>query len=242
MNKASSRYVDFHTHILPNMDDGSSSVEDSIQMMYTSLRQGVCCIVATPHFYAGRDYPEHFLRKREQKLQELKRAMPVSVPLVIPGAEVQYFDGITGMDALSDMRIVGSPCILIEMPFSVWSERMIQDLLELQDRPGYLVVLAHIERYLRWQKESVWNRLAEAGVQMQVNAGCFCDRLTAGKAFHLLDQGLVHVLGSDCHNRTSRIPNLGQACEVIAKKRGEETVRKLMNNSIRMLLADGADV
>lgn len=236
-----SRRIDFHTHILPEMDDGSRTVEESVQMMHTSMRQGVWCVVATPHFYANREYPEHFFQKREHKLQKLKKALPYAVPLIIAGAEVQYFEGITGMDDLSQMRIAKSPCLLIEMPFCTWSERMIQDILELHDRPGYCVVLAHIERYLRWQKESVWKRLSDAGVQMQVNAGYFCDRMTMGKAFRLLDHGLVHVLGSDCHNMTSRPPNIELACEVIAHKRGGETVRRLMNNSIRLLLQNTSD-
>lgn len=236
-----SRRIDFHTHILPELDDGSQSVEESVQMLHTSMRQGVWCIVATPHFYATSDYPEHFLQKREQKLQKLRRAQSYAVPLVIPGAEVQYFEGITGMKELSQMRIAKSPCLLIEMPFGLWSERMIQDVLELHDRPGYCVVLAHIERYLRWQKESVWKRFADAGVQLQVSAGYFCDRATMGKAFRLLDRGMVHVLGSDCHNMTSRPPNLGLACERIAQKRGEDTVQMLMKNSIRLLLQNTMD-
>lgn len=241
MIKTVSRCIDFHSHILPEMDDGSRSLDESTQMMHTAMKQGIWCMVATPHFYANRDYPEHFLQKRERKLDALQKSLPYTVPLVIPGAEVQYFEGITGMDELSQMRIAKSPCLLIEMPFCAWSERMIQDILELQDRPGYCVVLAHIERYLRWQKESVWKRLLDTGVRMQVNAGFFCDRMTMRKAFHLLDHGLVHVLGSDCHNMTSRPPNLGQAYEVIAQKRGKDAVQRLTNNSIRMLLENVTD-
>lgn len=238
MNKQSIYYIDLHSHILPEVDDGSQSVEESVKIAQDSLKQGICCIVATPHFYASTDHPAHFLGKRERSLRQLTARLYYSVPLIIPGAEVQYFEGITGMKELAQMRIAKSPGLLLEMPFCPWSERMIQDILDINSRPGYCVILAHIERYLRWQKDSVFEQLAEAGIRMQVNANFFNTRSTAGKAFRLLDRGWIHMLGSDCHNMTSRPPNLREACDIIAKKRGTEAVHTLMNHSMRLLLEE----
>ena len=59
--------VDFHTHILPQMDDGSQSVEQTLQMLSFLADQGVKTVVATPHFYAHRDQPDAFLAKNNRK-------------------------------------------------------------------------------------------------------------------------------------------------------------------------------
>ena len=58
------KVIDFHSHILPGIDDGSASVEQSIAMLRMEAEQGIDHVVATPHFYPQYDTPEHFLRKR----------------------------------------------------------------------------------------------------------------------------------------------------------------------------------
>ena len=58
------RRVDFHSHILPGVDDGSRSVEESLEMLRAVARQGIGTVVATPPFYANHDTPERFLRRR----------------------------------------------------------------------------------------------------------------------------------------------------------------------------------
>ena len=59
------KIIDFHTHILPGIDDGSRDIDTSCRMLEMAAEQGVELIVATPHFYASRDRIEHFLEKRE---------------------------------------------------------------------------------------------------------------------------------------------------------------------------------
>lgn len=240
MIKGIGNFLDFHTHILPRMDDGSSSLEMSVGMLRHSYAQGVCCVVLTPHFYASSDYPGHFLAKRERRMCELRTQYKNKLPLLIPGAEIQYFDGITGMQELPQMRIGDSDGLLIEMPFSKWTNRMIDDLLELNHRADCRVILAHIDRYLGEQKLSVVEKLAEEGILMQANASFFTGRFTCGKAFRMLDRGLIHLLGSDCHNMTGRPPNLGDACRVIEQKRGADAVRNIMQRGMRLLLKDTA--
>lgn len=229
------RRVDFHTHILPGMDDGSTSVEMSMQMIQESIRQGVCGIVLTPHFYATRDYPGHFLKKRESRLQLLKQNCPYRIPLIIAGAEVQYFEGITAMRDLPKMRIEKSSGLLVEMPMGKWSNRIVSDILDLNSRREYQVVLAHVERYLPFGNLQLIRRLADSGVLMQVSSGAFDGFLNLRKMLQLLDEGLVHLLGSDCHNLTSRPPNLADAYNIIEMKRGKEAVKRIVNNGIRLL-------
>ena len=66
--------TDFHSHILPGVDDGSTSVEESIAMLRMLSRQGVSHVVATPHFYPNYDDPEQFLRRRKDVYEDLLAA------------------------------------------------------------------------------------------------------------------------------------------------------------------------
>ena len=65
--------IDWHTHILPEMDDGSRSVEESKQMLQALHEQEIDCVIATPHFLANREPVEHFLARREQAYRQLSQ-------------------------------------------------------------------------------------------------------------------------------------------------------------------------
>ena len=89
------------------------------------------------------------------------------MPAIRLGAEVQYFEGICRVCEVDLLRLEGSQVLLLEMPFCEWSSRMVKDVLDLNRRPDYTVLLAHIERYLQWQPEEVWQELQDEGVLMQ---------------------------------------------------------------------------
>jgi len=227
--------VDFHTHILPGIDDGSSSSAESIRMIRTSREYGAGCLVLTPHFYADCDNPERFLRRRTASLNRLKQGWSERIPLLIPGAEISYFEGISDVQELPQMCIGHSRTLLLEMPFHPWTDRIFSEVMELSERRGYRVVLAHVERYLRFQSEESLYRLVGHGVRMQSNSGFFLHWRTRRKALRMLEGGLIHLLGSDCHNMSSRPPNLGDACRIIEEKCGREAVNEIMARSIRLL-------
>ena len=219
--------IDVHSHILPGMDDGSKSIEESISILKRMAEQNVETVIATSHFYADREMLEHYLARRERAYQKLTAAMEeaaVRLPEVILGAEVWYFDGISHSDSLRPLCTAGTDILLLEMPFSKWTERMIGEILSLKEESGFTVLLAHVERYLRWQKKEIWERLSEQEILMQTNAEAFLERKTARKVFKMLKLGQVQLIGSDCHNLSSRPPNYSEAIEKIRKKLGEEAI------------------
>ena len=229
--------IDFHSHILPEMDDGSQSPEESVQMLESCREQGIDCVILTPHFYANRDNPEHFLEKRARSFDKLRLAMQEKEsPILIQVAEVEYFEGITAMQQLDDMRIGNSKGLLIEMPFRPWSKRMISDIIEIHNRRNFRVVLAHIERYMKMQDPETLVSLIQAGIRMQSNASFFTDgHFTARRALKAFDQGFIHLLGSDCHNMTTRKPNLRGACEYLVKKRGRDALMHIMSRAANII-------
>ncbi len=86
--------VDIHTHILPVMDDGASSVEESLQLASELSKQRITVIAATPHFYADRENPSDFFERRQKAVSLLAEKLDKSVT-VLPGAEVCYYQGIS---------------------------------------------------------------------------------------------------------------------------------------------------
>lgn len=219
--------IDWHTHILPGMDDGSHDVEESIAMINMQMSQGVSMVIATPHFYANDESVESFLDRRKKTLAILEAKLPKDAPAIRLGAEVKYYPGISRMADLKALRIEGSKLLLLEMPMSSWTENMIRELLEMSSRSDTRVVLAHVERYMGMQKRTTWKRLQDNGILMQVNASYVTSFLSKYKAISLLKKGNIHFIGSDCHNLALRPPQIGKAFEIIRNKFGDEYIGQM---------------
>lgn len=234
-----SHLIDFHTHILPRVDDGSRSTDESIRMIRALKDSGVGYIALTPHFYASSDTPERFFRRREKSIEALTEALAAEPDMshikLIPGAEVEYFEGITEMSELEGFTLGDSRCLLLEMPMGRWATHMIDDILDMQTRGSLQIVLAHVERYLFAQKKETVHKLLTSGVKMQANASFFIDRMCRRRAVSLLKKGCIHLLGSDCHNMTTRKPNIGTAYDITAKKLGADAVYEITDTARSLL-------
>ena len=227
--------IDWHSHILPKMDDGSRSVEESVQLLTMQKEQGVTTVIATPHFYANDESVDCFLQRRQKAAERLAEALPEGVPQVLLGAEVRYYRGISRLSQLKALRVEGSKILLLEMPVGKWSEDMVSELLEMSSMSRVRIVLAHIERYYHFQNASVWKRLCEGGILMQVNASFFASFWSKRKALSLLQKGCLHFIGSDCHNMTSRKPMLDLAFDAVCKKFGDAYLHQMTEYGYSML-------
>lgn len=199
--------IDFHTHILPDMDDGSRSVEESLAMLQAEGDAGIERVVFTPHFYASQNSPKEFLCRRKESWSALLPNMYRGLPKVSFGAEVQYFEGICQAAEIAALRIAGTPYLLLEMPFRRWEDRMLDDILELSTHPDTIVVLAHIDRYLSNVSSRSLAYLRDNGVKIQMNVSVFGERRQGHLAMSMLKAGEVHILGTDCHSMGHRRPN-----------------------------------
>lgn len=207
--------VDLHSHILPGIDDGSRSVEESLQMLQVSAEQDITCMAATPHFYPNENDIEHFLERRAIAAERLRNVWRAGLPCLLLGAEIYYFAGMDRVSELTKLQIGKTGLLLVEMPFAPWSRRMVEDVVMLNARPQITVVLAHIERYLPFRNAKWLEELRGQGVLMQSNAEFFLYWRTRRKALRMLRRGEIDFLGSDCHNMTTRPPQLGAACGTI---------------------------
>ena len=220
--------TDFHSHVLPGIDDGSGSVGLSLQMLDMWRGQGIARVCATPHFYAEHDSPERFLRRRNEAWQALASAMEkgAGYPSILLGAEVRYFPGISGTSALPELCLEGTRLLLLEMPFARWTDRMLGEVADIR-RQGLIPVAAHLERYMGFNSKEQIRRFMDLDILIQCNAEFFLSWRTSRRAMRLLGEERVHFLGSDAHNVTSREPNLGLALQLIEKKLGARALRRL---------------
>lgn len=224
------RRVDFHSHILPSVDDGSRSVEESLEMLRAEARQGIGTVVATPHFYANHDTPERFLRRRAAAWEMLQTAMAqeAGLPEVILGAEVYYFSGISDSDQLHRLTTGQKRYIMLEMPTVPWTQNMYQEMENIYTKHGITPMIAHIDRYISpLRHRQILDRLEELPVLVQANSDFFLRPMTAPLALRMLKEKRIHLLGSDCHNCSTRKPELGRAIEKIEKHLGVSAMEHL---------------
>lgn len=218
---------DFHTHILPNIDDGSQSIAESLAMLAELSKQGASGVAATPHYYAHCSSPDHFFEERQAAWNRLKPNIPPKSPEIRLGAEVQYFEGIYRLKELEQFRIEGTKLLLIEMPMCKWTDRMLSSILEINRHDTITVLLAHIERYKQCLNRKTLDKLQAEGILMQASTGFFIERRRT--ALKLLRRSRIHLLGTDTHNMTQRRPNLGEALEIIGREKRTNLLRELSN-------------
>ncbi len=223
--------VDFHSHILPAMDDGSADVQESLALLAESTRQGISVMVASPHFYPVNEAPESFLFRRKQAIRRLvEGGYDVNVhPRVCVGAEVAYFPGIGRCEDLKRLCVVGTNVVLIEMPFRPWTQAMEKDIYSVQASLGLIPVLVHIDRYPEFYDQKFIQQLNDRGVVIQINASALEAVLTRKRALHMLLNGEAQLLGSDCHNCTTRPQRFGTAMDYILKKAKTDFIPQMVD-------------
>lgn len=221
--------IDFHSHILPGVDHGSQSLEESLEMLRIMKAQGIEAVVATPHFYADEEYPEEFLKRRKMAKEKLLRATEgKDLPKLYFGAEVAYYRGMSQSNVLKDLVIEGTKAIMVEMPMGKWTSSMYDELEAIHDRLGLVPIVAHVDRYLTPLRDfGIPSKLSELPVLVQANASFFLKKNMVKKAKKLLDKDMIQILGSDTHNLDDRAPNLGPALMVIEEGLGLDALARI---------------
>lgn len=223
-------YYDMHSHILPQLDDGSESLEMSLEIIERLRKQNVKNICFTPHYYSNEESISDFVSHRELSLKELSPHIPEDVNYCV-GAEVYVTRYLFNNSDLSPLCYGNSDYILCEFSFgNDFGEHTLNQFYRLRDNYGLVPVLTHIERYRNlMDDEALVERLVRQGIIIQSNVGAFTGFSQRRRLLRYVKRGYIKVLGTDCHSLTRGNPDLySRTIRLIEDKCGEEYAENIM--------------
>jgi protein-tyrosine phosphatase len=224
--------VDIHCHLLPGMDDGPDSLDESLRMAELAIADGITHLVATPHSSDRfRFIPEMVEKRRDEIQARLGDRLQLGT-----GCDFHLsFENIE--DARANPRkytINQKQYLLVEFAnFSL--PPALDDTLHQLQLLGMQPIVTHPERngLLRGNPKRLEDWV-QRGCAVQVTAASFLGRFGEAAQFWAeawLDQDLVNIIASDAHNAASRPPRLRPAYELVARGRGEEVARALFHDN-----------
>jgi protein-tyrosine phosphatase len=193
--------IDLHTHLLPGLDDGPGTIDDSIALARGASDAGTSVMVATPHIREDHPFSPREIAPAVSTLSHALESSGVSLD-VVPGGEVSISTAMDLDDAmLRAVSLGGTSHILVESPYTFVGDLMETVLFDLQVK-GYRPVLAHPERSPSFQRDiGRLTELVRKGVICSVTAGSITGHF--GKRVRL-----VHNVASDAHDLVARRPDL----------------------------------
>nr|WP_125957173.1 CpsB/CapC family capsule biosynthesis tyrosine phosphatase [Vagococcus bubulae] len=220
-------FVDLHCHILPGVDDGARTVDDSIYMARTAVSEGISHILCTPHYNNG-----HYTNKKEDIIEEVAKLQRVldhhRIPLTLfEGQEVRIsddlFDRMNNGDILfADLK---DKYLMVEFPTTVVPEYSEAMLLELC-RKGHTPIIVHPERNnVFLERPRKLQPFVNMGCLTQITNGSYLGQF--GKKIQKASQKMIkynyaHMLSSDAHNISSRGFYTRAAYDKLEKEFGSE--------------------
>jgi tyrosine-protein phosphatase YwqE len=209
--------TDLHSHLIPGIDDGSKSMDDSIQMIEAFIAQGYTKLITTPHIMSHR-YPNSkaIIEEGLVALKEELNARNIAIEIEVAS---EYYLDETVMDLVQERDIMtfGDNYMLFEMSY-VQPLHYLDEMVYEMKIAGYNPVLAHPERYIYMHEDfSKYERLKESGLLFQVNIpslGGFYTKAIQTAAKQIADAGMIDFIGSDAH----KIRHLDALREVRAQK------------------------
>ncbi|MBT9141219.1 MAG: Tyrosine-protein phosphatase YwqE [Dehalococcoidia bacterium] len=206
------KFVDIHCHILPGVDDGPVTTEQSLEMAKALADAGFNQVIATPHVADDQSAEYHALIRKKHKLltEALCEAdIPLSISL---GAEILFSPEVLQLAKAESLpTLSGTPYALIELPYyQAITSYTFEALFSLRVM-GYRPILAHPERVEAIKSSfEILPRLVKAGVLLQVNLGSlvgYFGQRAQRIAEKMVSTGLAHLLATDCHD-ASMLPRI----------------------------------
>jgi protein-tyrosine phosphatase len=238
--------IDIHSHILPSLDDGPKTIEESIELCKIAANDGIKKIVATPHSKDGvyEAKSDEILKKVKElnlKLKEIQLDMEI-----LPGAELHINENLAKNIKDGEVLTInnGKKFILLELPFFFVppaTDRLIFNLRSV----GIVSIIAHAERIIKFQKTpEILGQLVKSGTLVQITAQSLTGDFGSRErkcAEWLLKHEMVHFIATDVHSLTGRPPILSKALKRASKIMGEEAARALVSHNPRQII-NGLDI
>lgn len=218
--------IDTHIHLVPYVDDGAKDIETAISMARMAVEDGIHTIVTTPHYNIP-DYNNAQVLDNFQKLIHRLKTENIDLNLYL-GNEIHLNEeGVLGIFSNEVYSLAQSNYYLIELPFHQYFPAHEEMIFEIVAK-GKLIILAHIERYIAFQKNpKILQELVQRGCYGQLTTTYLTNPRTAKRGLDLIASGVVHIVASDAHNLQKRKPCLSEGYQCVRDRFGETVANRL---------------
>ncbi len=228
--------IDFHTHILPGIDDGARSPDMAKTMLDKLHSQGVDTVVLTPHYYSHHKPIEDFVAQQREAYHLLRSEVISNSPRLILGAEVYFSDYLFNNNDLSMLCIENTRTMLVELPYNkTIDNRMLDKIDRLIGDYDITPVIAHVERYsFLMRNPHLMESLQDMGCVLQINLPSltvFGKRRLAS----FVKNGYIGAVGTDAHNLTSRPAAYKEGYNFLEKTLSPRVLRQLQQSMVSLL-------
>lgn len=236
--------IDFHNHILPNVDDGSKSIEMTLDMFRTAQSQGITDVVNTVHFQHpkmdNKNVDYDFILNQISIVQSVLDKNNIKIKIHC-ASEVFYLPNLTSILKNPVTTFGNGKYMLIEFQTLLLPDNYQNELFALQLK-NITPIIAHPERYRQIQNNfQILEKWIELGYKIQVDCGSILGTFgdeAKKTSDYIVENNLCHLIGSDAHNNTKRNFCLLEAYEILSSLVGEEFVKHLKNNSKKIIRGD----
>ncbi len=220
---ASSGFIDIHSHILPVMDHGSKSLDESVAMLTIAVSEGISTLYATPHYLPGISEPSQTdIIQYVHKLEKIARKEGINIEIK-KGAEYFFKEEMMDLFDYGEIITLGdSNCVLIEfdpMNEGLFIRKALKNILCL----GYRPILAHVERYPYLMKDgfALLKEFRSFGVLTQVNCDSICGvrgRKVKEQVLELLKYHVVDFVSTNAHSTKERGPYIKKCASILQSR------------------------
>ena len=224
---------DIHCHILPGVDDGAKNMDIALALIEKEIEAGVETIILTPHFRKEMFEPdmEDIWNAYDELLYETRYK---NIRLYLGCEFHANMEMVETLD--NDLRptLADSRYVLTEFAHNS-TRAFMKERADALLTSGYRPIIAHIERYRATRKDfDLIEDLIEMGCEVQVNADAIIGRDGLGAqrfCKKLMQEDMLHYVGSDTHNLRGRAPHLGECCEYLKKHMGRLYTSRIMRDN-----------
>jgi len=196
-------HIDLHSHLIPEIDDGCSSIEESLILIRHMKKLGFKKLITTPHIMSHK-YPNN-IKVIKESLFELRSILKVNNIDIELEAAAEYYCDEHFIELIKKKELLsfGDKYVLFELPYTTRPSGL-DEVIEGLNYSGFKAVLAHPERYRFLKEIRDFRELREFGVLFQVNVnslGGFYGKEAQKKSLMLAQKGMVDFIGSDIHHK-----------------------------------------
>lgn len=230
--------IDIHSHLLYGVDDGSETLEDSIELLKKAQSDGITDIILTPHYIRNGEYrlkAKDIIKRYHDFIKEVKDYTDINLYI---GNELYIHSELDNMILMKDiLSLNNSKYVLVEFPFREYKDDYDEYLYNL-DTLGYKIIIAHPERYkyVKDDKNFV-RRWTDCGYLLQVNQNSLNKNDTRHMIYDWVAKGYVYFIASDTHNEY-RPCILSDAYKNIVKNFNKDVADRLVISNPKCVLED----